>query len=208
MPSLWLASHTLLAFAWETSTVHPPSAHYVRVSPGTKPTSGPLAFQAEPTTSPVDSLTRAPRHFLFSLSCCYDRQHVCDRWKTRMTTVIVSVQPISAVKERMKAAFAGKRQESRISFASLELLWKVLAPNRMALVQAMTGAGPMSLREAARRVDRDVRAVHADVHTLLNAGVLDKLDDGRIEFPYTAVHVDFMIGAAPRAAPLADPQPK
>jgi hypothetical protein len=51
------------------------------------------------------------------------------------------------------------------------------------------------LREAARRVGRDVRAVHSDVHMLLQAGVFRKDDKGRIVFPCTAVHVDFMRGA-------------
>ena len=46
------------------------------------------------------------------------------------------------------------------------------------------------------RLGRDVRAVHLDVHMLLQAGVLRKDDEGRIEFPYTAVHVDFMVKAA------------
>jgi hypothetical protein len=32
----------------------------------------------------------------------------------------------------VKAAFAGKRQQERISFESFNLLWKVLTPNRMA----------------------------------------------------------------------------
>ncbi len=111
-------------------------------------------------------------------------------------SVLLTVEPTSDVWKRARRAFAGQAQEPRISFASFDLLWKVLAPNRMALVQAMAGAGPMSLREAARRVGRDVRGVHADVHVLLNAGVLDKLDDGRIEFPFDAVHVDFMLKAA------------
>jgi hypothetical protein len=31
---------------------------------------------------------------------------------------------------------------------------------------------------------------------LLTAGVLRKDEEGRIEFPYTAVHVDFMLKAA------------
>jgi predicted transcriptional regulator len=39
--------------------------------------------------------------------------------------------------------------------------------NRMALVQALTDAGVVSIREAARRVSRDVRAVHSDVTALL-----------------------------------------
>jgi predicted transcriptional regulator len=54
----------------------------------------------------------------------------------------------------------------------------------------------VTLREAARRVGRDVRAVHSDVHVLLRAGVLRKDEEGRIEFPYTGVHVDFMLKAA------------
>lgn len=113
-----------------------------------------------------------------------------------MGAVTITVDSAESFKQRAKAAFAGKRQAERISFESFDLLWKVLAPNRMALVQALTGAGPITLREAARRVGRDVRAVHSDVHMLLQAGVLRKDDQGRIEFPYTGVHVDFMLEAA------------
>ena len=76
--------------------------------------------------------------------------------------------------QRLREAFVGKRQQERTSFESFDLLWKVLAPNRMALVQTLTGAGPVTLLEAAQRVGRDVRAVHSDVHTLLHAGVLRK----------------------------------
>jgi predicted transcriptional regulator len=58
----------------------------------------------------------------------------------------------------VKAAFAGKRQQERISFEQFDLLWKVLAPNRMPLVQTLTGAGPITLRCAARRPRRARRA--------------------------------------------------
>lgn len=54
----------------------------------------------------------------------------------------------------------------------------------------------MTLREAARRVGRDVKAVHGDVHALLAAGVLRRSEDGKIEFPFDAVHVDFVLKAA------------
>lgn len=113
-----------------------------------------------------------------------------------MGAVTITVDSAESFKQRVKAAFAGKRQPERISFESFDQLWKVLAPNRMALVQTLAGAGPVTLREAARRVGRDVRAVHADVHTLLQAGVLRKDEQGRIEFPYTGVHVDFLLEAA------------
>jgi predicted transcriptional regulator len=60
----------------------------------------------------------------------------------------------------------------------------------------MTGQGPLTIREIARRVDRDVKAVHGDVHALLEAGVIDRTDEGLVVFPYDAVHVDFMLKAA------------
>jgi predicted transcriptional regulator len=60
----------------------------------------------------------------------------------------------------------------------------------------MRGAGPMSIREASRRVGRDVKGVHGDVTALLNAGVVDRIEDGRIVFPYDAIKVEFLLHAA------------
>ncbi|MGA1376722.1 MAG: DNA-binding protein [Steroidobacteraceae bacterium] len=87
-------------------------------------------------------------------------------------------------------------REARISFATPELLWEVLTAKRWELLKTLCGAGPLSIREAARRVGRDVKAVHGDVKALLQAGVLRRSDDGRIEFPYEAVKVEFMLQAA------------
>ncbi len=112
-----------------------------------------------------------------------------------MRTVTLSVSPTDETRQRFLSAFKGTPQGARISFPDVELLWKVLAPNRMALVRALTGAGVVSIREAARRVNRDVRAVHADVTALINAGILNRTEGG-IEFPYEAVHVDFILKAA------------
>ena len=91
----------------------------------------------------------------------------------------------------------GKPQTSaRISFATPELLWKVLTAKRWELLKALCGAGSMSIREAARRVERDVKAVHGDVTALLNAGLLDRTEDGGIIFPYESVKVEFLLRAA------------
>jgi len=76
------------------------------------------------------------------------------------------------------------------------LLFKVLTSKRWELLKALTGAGPVTIREAARRVGRDVKAVHGDVHALLNVGILSRTEDGRIVFPFDAVHVDFKLKAA------------
>lgn len=92
---------------------------------------------------------------------------------------------------------SGKAEKTaRISFASPELLWKVLTAKRWELLKALCGAGPVSIREAARRVERDVKAVHTDVTALLAVGVLDRTERGAIVFPFEAVKVEFLLQAA------------
>jgi predicted transcriptional regulator len=113
-----------------------------------------------------------------------------------MKTVTLSVATRESVTRRALEAFSGKRRGAHISFASADLVWKVLTAKRWELLQAMAGGGAMTLREAARRADRDVKGVHGDAHALLAAGILRKTEDGKIEFPFDAVHVDFMLEAA------------
>ena len=91
----------------------------------------------------------------------------------------------------------GKSQRAaRISFATPELLWRVLTAKRWELLKALCASPPVSIREAARRVGRDVKAVHGDVTALLEAGVLDRAEGGGIVFPYDAVKVEFVLQAA------------
>lgn len=40
----------------------------------------------------------------------------------------------------------------------------------------MTGAGPLTIREVARRVDRDFKGGHSDVRLLLGAGILERTE--------------------------------
>lgn len=115
-----------------------------------------------------------------------------------MKTVTLDVRtPDSAMQDFVRVWNSRRAEKSaRISFATPELLWKVLTAKRLELLKALCGAGPMSIREAARRAGRDVKAVHGEVTALLNAGVIDRTDDGRIVFPYEAVRVEFVLAVA------------
>jgi predicted transcriptional regulator len=113
-----------------------------------------------------------------------------------MTTVTLQVARLEDVKRRVRDAFKGKKQGSRISFASPEILFRLLTAKRWQIIRALTGAGAVTIRETARRVNRDVKAVHGDVQALLNAGVLQKTANGLIIFPYDAIRVDVMLHAA------------
>jgi predicted transcriptional regulator len=113
-----------------------------------------------------------------------------------MRTVTLEVSSRKEANGRFLRAFEGEPQGAFISFETPALLFRVLTQKRWELLSALTGAGPMTLREAARRVGRDVKAVHGDVHALLNVGILQKTEEGRIEFPFDVVHVNFMLKAA------------
>jgi predicted transcriptional regulator len=113
-----------------------------------------------------------------------------------MRTVTLVISSREGTSQRFLRAFEGEPQGTLISFESPALLFKALTGKRWGLLNMMTGAGPMTIREAARRLGRDVKAVHGDVHALLNTGILQKTDSGRIEFPFDAVHVEFTLKAA------------
>jgi predicted transcriptional regulator len=114
-----------------------------------------------------------------------------------MKTVTIEVRSLKESLDDFKQVWkTGKASAPRISFESPALLFKVLTGKRWELLVALTGAGPVTIREAARRVSRDVKAVHGDVHALLNVGILSRTDDGHIVFPFDAVHVDFWVKAA------------
>src|SRR5207247_3497523 len=106
---------------------------------------------------------------------------------TTMKTVTLDVSPREDVTRRALEAFKGKKQRTRISFATPELLWKVLTAKRWEVLKAMAGQGPLTIHEVARRVDRDVKGVHGDVHALIDAGLLDKTAQNQVVFPFTAI---------------------
>ncbi len=108
-----------------------------------------------------------------------------------MNTADLRVASHESVTRRALAAFDGQDQGAHISFASAELLWQTLTRKRWELLHAMTGQGAAPIREAARRVERDVKAVRSDVTVLVEAGV--QRTKGGVSFPFDAVHVDFLL---------------
>jgi predicted transcriptional regulator len=115
-----------------------------------------------------------------------------------MKTVLFEIASLKEVMARTKAALrSGKPDKyARISFDSPAQMARIMTPLRWGIVQAMIGAGALGVRELARRLDRDVSAVHADCAALITSGVIDRTAEGKYLFPYDAVHVDFMLKAA------------
>ena len=111
-----------------------------------------------------------------------------------MKTVTMGLSDRTQVKDRFKAAMAGQDAGNFISFENPGLMFKTMTLKRWDILETLTGKDPVSIRETARLVGRDVKAVHSDITALLNVGILEKVDQ-KISFPFDRIHVDFVVEA-------------
>jgi predicted transcriptional regulator len=108
-----------------------------------------------------------------------------------MDTLTIRVETEGRWSARIvQAAERSEPQPPGFSFRSDEELLDTLTGNRFAILKALCGAGPVGVRELARRVGRDVRAVHADAKRLVGIGLIDSTEDGKLSFPYHGVHLE------------------
>lgn len=87
-------------------------------------------------------------------------------------------------------------EAATVSFESMELLLKVLTPNRWTLLRSLRKQGPCSIRALSHLLKRDYRGVHADVATLLGAGLIERADDGRIVVPWSRITAEMAVDVA------------
>ncbi|MGH8118653.1 MAG: transcriptional regulator [Rhodanobacteraceae bacterium] len=115
-----------------------------------------------------------------------------------MKTVSFEIaSPRSAVDRVIAEVRSGRAAGlARVTFRSPESMARVLTPTRWTILQAMTGAGPVGIRELARRVKRDVKGVHNDANALVSAGIVDHTEAGKYLFPFDRVKVNFELKAA------------
>jgi len=66
---------------------------------------------------------------------------------------------------------------------------------RWALVQALLGAGELSVRELSRRVERDVKRVHEDVTALTELGLIERAERRGVVCPFDDIHVDLRLSS-------------
>jgi predicted transcriptional regulator len=113
------------------------------------------------------------------------------------TTLTIGIDSMADAKQRILAALRSEQSAAtpRYTFQSAEDLARTLTPGRWGLIAALTGAGPLGVRELARRVGRDVKGVHTDAQALVLCGLVDKTRDGKLSFPYRHVKVQFELHA-------------
>ena len=106
-------------------------------------------------------------------------------------TLIVTVESISAVKQRTAEAFEQALDDGvpdedaprRLSFENTDQLAQVFTPRAIDLLQAIAQKEPASIREATRLVDRDIKQVSENLERLEEHGIVEFVDEGRAKRP-------------------------
>lgn len=125
---------------------------------------------------------------------------------TKLTLIVVPPEKVKDAslrwtQESLAAHAEGRPHPGALhTFFSEDSLWDTITPKRLALLKAIGGRGPMSIRHAARLAERDVKAVHGDIQKLIEKRLIEKTEDGRIEFPYREIHLDVVLKAEQDAA--------
>ena len=70
-----------------------------------------------------------------------------------------------------------------------------LTERRWELIRLLQGEGSLSIRELARRVERDAKRVHEDVSVLTELGLFER-EEGGIACPFARIRVDFELAPA------------
>jgi predicted transcriptional regulator len=130
------------------------------------------------------------------------------------TTLIVTIESLSAVQDRTSDAFEQARADDRpdqdaarrLSFETTDQLAQVFTPRAIDLLQAIADEEPASIREAARIVDRDIKQVSENLERLEAYGVVEFVEEGRAKRPivlYDEIDIQLPLRgpADPDAAP-------
>lgn len=126
-----------------------------------------------------------------------------------MTTLTIRVRrdsetEFAETKERtLRAIETGVYEGAFVTFSSHAQLFEIFTAKRVALIEKLQHAGPLTLRGLARAVGRDVKRVHEDVAVLIDWFAVERDEQNKLVVPYDHIRfdIDIDLGAkAPEAA--------
>ncbi len=92
----------------------------------------------------------------------------------------------------MKALQGGKTPASYfgVGFSDMGQLLTIFTPRRWELLGALREMGPMNIAALARHLKRDYKNVYGDVERLIEWGIVEKDENGRVAAPFSEIIVD------------------
>lgn len=81
-----------------------------------------------------------------------------------------------------------------LNFESAALLFAELTPQRMRALETLKQSGCQSIYALAKRLSRNYSNVHQDISKLIEHGLVQKMKDGKIFVPWSAVEIHVALG--------------
>ncbi|MEZ5476285.1 MAG: helix-turn-helix domain-containing protein [Thiolinea sp.] len=116
-----------------------------------------------------------------------------------MRYAVIKIEPdLESDLMEMGSAFAdalntGAYQGEHFSFETPGALFSAITPRRWDVLNYLQGKPAMSIRELAKRLQRDVKNVHTDVTKLLEIGLIEKNEVGRVFSPFAEIRTEFIL---------------
>ena len=111
----------------------------------------------------------------------------------------VRVGPAGDALDRFEAAW-NRAAEGRapktlhlLTLENLPLLLKTLSPARIELLRALREAGPVSIYQLAKRLERDYKNVHTDVTQLALLGLIERGEGNRITVRWDLLRAELVL---------------
>jgi predicted transcriptional regulator len=118
----------------------------------------------------------------------------------RTLTIKIETDTMAALEQAgqrfVKSWDSGCYSGEFMSFESPISLFRLLTPARWGVLEKLQRVGPCGLRPLARLLGRDASAVHRDVSTLLEYGLIEKNADEQIFVPFSRIHAEFDLAKA------------
>lgn len=118
-----------------------------------------------------------------------------------MRTASIRIRKVDESLKAVRAGFlsawkSGKYKGEHFDFESPAALFRVLTPKRWELIECLQGAGPLGVRALARTLGRDVKRVHEDAAAMIEVGMVEKTEDGKLVVPFDEIRADFVMKSA------------
>lgn len=102
---------------------------------------------------------------------------------------------VAAVWHAAERGEAKETESTHIYFTDMDTLLKTLTTRRVELLHTLRQRGPLSARTLAQTLERDYKNVHTDVTALLNTGLIERTEEGRLCVPWDRIATEINLAA-------------
>jgi predicted transcriptional regulator len=123
-----------------------------------------------------------------------------------MTKAIIGISSFKETSSELQAIAAridaGERLASvdyRLNFATATQLFSELTPKRMELLDTLKRTGPQSVYRLSKILGRNYSNVHASVARLMELGLIEKNEEGKILVPWDDIEIHVALSGSKAA---------